>query len=387
MANSFTDLIPDMYHALEVTSREFVGLIPRVTRSASEVRASKDQTIRNPVAPAQTASTITPAATPPAIADNTYTNRTVTLDTLEGTRFHYTGEEEKGLIPTGNFTTLFQQNMAQSFRALANKVEEDLAQLYYNASRAYGTAGTTPFASDLSEASAAKAILDVNGAPGGDRHMVLSHAAAFKMRNLTQLTNANQANTTVTLRQGELAPLFGFGIAESAQIQTHTVGTSTGQDCTAIEPVGETTIAYDGGDGGTILVGDTITLAGATDGPNGGQSKYVVNTAVTAASGNIVINAPGLLTVTAVADEIGLGSTAYVANLAFSRDALVLATRPPAKPKSGDLATNETVVTDPVSGLSFLVSEYKGYHANNYEVSLLWGVGLGNPEHMAIIMG
>ena len=39
MANTLTNLIPDLYTALDVVSRELVGMIPGVTRDASGDRA------------------------------------------------------------------------------------------------------------------------------------------------------------------------------------------------------------------------------------------------------------------------------------------------------------------------------------------------------------
>ena len=387
MSNTITNLIPDAIAGMEITSREIVGLIPRVTRNASAERTAKGTTVRNPVAPTATAAAITPAATPPALSDKTYTNRTISMSNLYGSQFYYDGEEQAGLKMSGAYPSMFAQNIAEAIRAIVAEIETDLAELYYNSARAYGTAGTAPFGTDLSDAAAVKHILDTNGAPMSNRHLVLSLDAGYNYRSLTQLTNVNQAGTDGTLRNGLLFPLQGFEVAESAYIQTHTVGTSTGQDCTAVEPIGETTIAYDGGDGGTILVGDTITPASDTTGPGGSAAKYVVNTAVTAAAGSIVINANGLRKATTIGQEIALGSTDYVANMAFSSDAFVLATRPPVKPEGGDASSDDVVLTDPVSGLSFLLSMYKGYHANNYELSILWGVGKGNPAHAAILMG
>jgi hypothetical protein len=79
-----------------------------------------------------------------------------------------------------------------------------------------------------------------------------------------------------------------------------------------------------------------------------------------------------------------LGTTAYVANLALSSDALVLAAR---APQGGDAATQEMYVDDPITGIRFRLARYAGHHMVNWEMSVLFGVGLGNPEHMIIIQG
>lgn len=387
MANTITNLIPDIIAGVEIVSREIVGMVPRVARSSTAERAAKDTTIRSPVAPQGSSYSITPSMTPLASSDLVYTNRTIALDTLKGYKFHYQGEENRGLALSGAYPTLFAQNIAQGIRTLVNEIENALCALYYNSARAYGTAGTTPFSSDLSDLSAAKQILDKNGAPEGDRHCIVDHDAAFKLRTLTQLTNVNQSGDTNVLRDGNIGRIMGFAVASSEKVNSHTVGTSTGQDVNGGDAIGTTSITYHGGDGGTILVGDTVSIAGDTSGPNGSVSRYVVNTAITAAAGELVINSPGLISAWADTTEIALGTTAYVANLAFSRDAFVLATRPPAKPEGGDAAVEERVITDPVSGLSFLLSRYVGHHMANYEISVLYGVGLGNPEHSAIIMG
>jgi len=257
--------------------------------------------------------------------------------------------------------------------------------LYTNCSRAFGTAGTTPFASDLSALNAAKVMLKQNGAPDGDMHLVLDYDAAYNLGNLTQLTNVNQAGASDVLRQGQFtAPIFGFNVHVDDNISSHTVGTSTGQDANGGEPVGETSIVYDGGNGGTILVGDTISFTTDNSGPGGADSHYVVNTAVTAAAGTIVINSPGLLATLADTTEIALGSTDYTYNMAFSRDAFVLGAR---APKGDDAAVDETIIVDPLTGIPFRLAKYEGHHMTNYEMSILFGVMKGNPEHSVILFG
>ena len=74
-------------------------------------------------------------------------------------------------------------------------------------------------------------------------------------------------------------------------------------------------------------------------------------------------------------------------NMAFSRNAIVLAQRLPALPSGGDAAIDRTVVTDPRSGLSFEISQYAQYRQMYWEVSCAWGVKVIKPEHLALLLG
>lgn len=378
MANTLTSLIPTLYEAVDVVSRELVGFIPSVTLDANAARAAVDQQILVPIAPASAAADITPAVTAPNNGDQTIGNTPIVITKARGVPFRWNGEEQVGVNSGPGYANLRRDQMVQAMRTLTNEVEADLAALYKRSSRAYGTAGTTAFASSLADTAQVRKILSDNGAPGADMQMVIDTTAGAAMRTLGQLTKANEAADTGLLRQGVLLDVHGFAIRESAATVAVTKGTGTlyAVNNSGGYPVGATTIALDSGTG-TILAGDVITFAGDTN-------KYVVATALS--GGSLTIAAPGLRV--AVADDVlvTVGNN-YRANMAFHRNAMILVARAPALPEEGDMADDRTTVTDPRSGLSFEVAMYRQYRQVRYEMSLAWGVANIKPEHTAILLG
>lgn len=378
MANTITDLFPDLYSALDVVSRELVGFIPSVNRDSTHERAAVGQVVRSFVAPAASATDITPAVTPPDDGDQTIGNTTLQITKARRVPVRWNGEQSRALNNGGpGVLSVRAQQFAQGMRTLCNEVEADLAALHIHASRAYGTAGTTAFASDLSDPANVRKILADNGQWGSDMQMVIDTTAGAKMRTLAQLTKANEAADASMLRQGVLLDIHGFAIRESAQVkQAVTVGTGASYVTNGTFAVGDTTIAIDTGTG-TVLAGDIVTFAGDTN-------KYVVATALS--GGNIVLAAPGLRK--ALADGVAMTVVAAAArNMAFARHAIQLATRAPALPDGGDAAVDRQIITDPRSGLAFEVAMYAQYRQMQYELSLAWGVGVTKADAIALLLG
>lgn len=377
MANTLTNLIPDLYTSLDVVTRELTGLIPSVTSDMTFERAAVGQQVRSPVAPAVSASDITPAVTPPNDGDQTIGNVAMTISKSRRVPIRYNGEETRGLSNNGaNKSQIIVNQFAQAMRTLTNEVEADLAALYAGASRAYGTAGTTPFgtAGDFQDASNVLKILKDNGAPMSELSLVLDTAAGAKLIGLQ--SRYDIAGDTQMQQQGIILNKAGFAIRESAQILTPTAGTGASYQINNASGygVGAITLAVDTGTG-TILAGDVVTI---------GSHKYVVATALS--GGSFTIAAPGLRA--AVADNANVTVVATAArSMAFSRNAIALATRAPALPEEGDSADDRTIVTDPRSGLSFEVSMYKQYRQVQYEVALAWGVKVVKAEHLALLLG
>lgn len=375
MANTLTNLIPDVYAALDVVSRELVGVIPGVNRDARADRLATNQTLRSPVAPVNTTSTYTPSMAIPSAIDQTFTNKQLTLSKNKYAGFSWTGEEEYGMDQGPGVLSMQQDQIAQAFRVLVNEMENDVCDaLAAGASRAYGIAGTAPFDSDLSDSAQVRKILDDNGAPASGRSMVIDTSAGANLRTLQQLTKANEAGDTITLRDGELLNVHGFSIRESAQINNAAAGTGSGYLVNGALSKGDTTITVDTG-ANTILAGDVVTI---------GNHKYVVETAL---SGNdFVIAAPGLQE--DVADNAAVTVNADSSrNLAFSSDAITLATRLPVFPSQGDLAIDSEVITDPRTGISFDLRVYPGDGMVLYRLHALWGWVVNKPEHAAVLLG
>ena len=379
MANTITGLIPTMYEALDVVSRELVGFIPAVSRDSKADGAAVDQTVRSPVVPAMTAANITASNTSSSGTDRALEYVDVAITKSKKVSFHITGEQHMSLRENG--APIVRDTFSQAFRTLANEVESDLAALYITASRAHGTAGTAPFgtAGDLSDAAGVRRILEDNGAPTNDLQLVLGSAAMANIRGKQSvLFKVNEAGTDDLLRRGVIGMLEGFNLRNSYPVKLHTIGTGTGYlvNNASTEVAGQTTITVDTGSG-TIVAGDILTFAGTTD-------KYVVATAL--AANDVIIAKPGLLVAEADNDAITVGA-AYRANMAFARSAIQLVTRTPAQPDGGDAADDRVIVQDPLSGLAFEVAVYRQYRQVSYEVGLAWGVKTTKPEHVALLIG
>lgn len=385
MANTLTNLIPTVYNALDVVSRELTGIIPAVTRDMSYERAAVGQSVRSPVAPASAASDITPAVTPPNDGDQTIGSVEMKITKARRVPIRWNGEEIRGLDNNGaGYNVILRDQFVQAMRTLSNEVETDLAALYAKASRSYGSA-TVPFgtAGDYTDASFVRKILVDNGAPTTDIHMVLNTGAGANLRGKQGGRGVDAEGTDRILRQGVLLDIHGFAIRESAQIKTHTKGTGASATTNASGyAVGATTITLASAGTGTIVAGDSITFTGDTN-------QYVVASgdADVSNGGTITLAAPGLRqAIPNSATNITVVASAP-RNMAFSRNAIALATRAPALPAQGDSASDRFLVTDPNSGLTFEVSLYAQYRQIQFEVALAWGCEAVKPEHLALLLG
>jgi hypothetical protein len=389
MANtvSFTNLAPILYRSMDRVARELSGFIPSSMVNASGVtiaaQGDKVQSLRTTEAIDK--ASYTPAMQIPESGNKTNVMDEFAIDQYVGKELPLTGENTKKLQNIASYGQWVEDEFAQMMRSAVNEMEAYLGEIAYKAaSRAYGTAGSNPFASNIAAIGNLRKILKDNGCPTMDGMLSLvldTTAGSAGIGNLAQLQKVNESGDTGLLRQGILGQLGGFNIRESAGVALHTKGTATGFDAAGGEPLGETVVAVDGSDAGTILAGDVVTFAGDAN-------KYVINSATASgnAAGNITLNRPGLQA--ALADTVeGTIGNSFTANVAFHRNAIEFAARAPAMPEGGDAATDSMIIVDPISGIPFEFRMYKGYGMNKIELNIFYGGIAWKPEFIALLLG
>ena len=389
MANTLTGILPILQDALNIVGREQVGFTMACYKNVSSARAGKDQVVNYPTVPALAAGSVSPAATAPAGTDIVQANGSVTMDNLRKVSWNWTGEEQRSLEggDKAPFADIAKQTLQQAARALVNEIESSLwVAAFKGGSRAYGQAATTPFATagDLTDLSNMRRILNDNGAPATDRHLVLGSAAMVNMTGKqTILMKVNESGSDQTLRQGIVGRVTGFDVHESYPITTFTAGTQAAATTdNAGYAVGAKTITLASAGTGTIVAGDIVSIAG-----DGSSSKYVIKTgdSSVADGGTFILGSPGLRGTLSAATHALTTTATYTPNVAFHRNALHLIMRAPETGNDGAADTVE--YTDPFSGLIFQLARYGQYMQSSYELRVLYGVKAVIPDFIATLIG
>lgn len=382
MPNNFdlSNVTEIIYSARDQVARELVGVVPSSIVNGGAERVSINGSVDSLRSVKPTLNTsYTPAMTIPAGDDVTPEKDSLTIGQVANVKIPFTGEAALKLDNTAGRESL-QDTFAQALRVMVNAIEAHAGTVVKNgASRAYGTAGTTPFASDHKAVNFVGQILRDNGCPfDGQLSLVMDTNAGTNFRNLSNLFKVNESGDSSLLRQGTLGEIGGFMMKESAGIASHTKGTANTSYDTNLGSTlaaGATAIAVDTGSG-TLVAGDVITFAGDAN-------KYVVAEAL--ADGSVTIARPGLRQTLADGVDLTLGAN-YTGNVAFHRSAVEVVMRPPAIP-GRDAAVERTTMFDARSGLSFEVAVYLGYGMILYDITCFYQAKVWKPEFVATLLG
>lgn len=382
MASTLTAIAPSLFSAAQKVSAEPAALINSVYADFDNKGVAVGDSVIVPVVPAQSVAPYTPANVSPAGAGAGEAEAiSVAITKSRKVSMVLTGEQIRSLENGGNYQDFTEQWAAQAMRSLRNEVEADIATaVKIGASRAYGTAGTTPFAASLDDLANVRKILRDNGAPMADLQFVGNTSTELNLLKLGVVQQAYAAGSDEERRSGVIGKQLGFMMRTSGGIAKHTAGTATGFDVALVAgyAAGTKIFNVDGGNGGTLLQGDILTIAGDTN-------KYVSHTAVAALTNDhlLTIGNPGLMQDVANGAELAIGS-AYTPNFAFERSAVVAVVRPPVMP------SNPTIRTMSISdgmGLTYMFAELDQYGQRSWEIILCWGFKVVQPEQVAILLG
>lgn len=379
--NTLTALAPVLYSAAQEVAAEPFGIVDSINATFDNKGVAKGDKVKVPIAPAAALGDFAPAAATPQGSDKTAAAVEVEITASKVTSWHLSGEQQRSLANGGNDQEWVRQLVAQGMRALRNQAEADCATaIKGGACLALGTAGTTPFASDIDAIADARKVLRDNGAPMSDLQLAVNTSSYLNLLKLGIVQQAMVAGSDAERRSGKLMPQFGFKIFESAGLTKHT--SCTGADYVTDAnggnvAVGTTSFVVDTGTA-AITAGDVFSIASA------GSYQYVVAANLAnAAAGPLVINKPGLRQL--AAQNKALTFTAdYTPNFAFERAAVVGIMRPPIMPANPTI--NQMVISDN-NGMSYLMLEIAQYGMVTWELHLAWGFKVVQPEYVVTLLG
>lgn len=366
-------LAPTLFSAAQDVSAEPFGIVDAIYTNFDNKGVAKGDKVKVPVSPVSEGDDFTPGnATPNGEARTEGAVDVEITKSRKSKPVSLSGEQIRSLENGGNYQEWVRQWAAQSMRVLRNEAEIDAAlAIKIGASRAFGTAGTTPFASDLSSLTAVRKILRDNGAPMADLQLAINSNTELNMLNLGIVQQAYAAGTAEERRRGTLLPQLGFNIRTSGGLNAHTAGTFTSGNGTVVANALTGAITHTAGQ---FLPGDIISLVDV-------DGKYIINSN-DADANTVTINRPGWLA-SGTTKAVTL-TASYTPNFAFERNAVVGIMRPPLLPSSAVVRT--LPITDQF-GMTYLFVEMEQYGQITWEIHLAWGFKVVQPEHVATLIG
>lgn len=365
--DSLASLFPLIYAGLAEFPRRQFGILRAVQVDGQLSRVKKDQEMTWDLPQIGVTGDVEESCTLPCPPDQVAKRKSFKMSRQRQVSIKITGTATAGLGENAMRTRL-QNQYLQAFDQLASEIEAFIATVAMEgASRAWGTAGTTPFQdpTDMSYFANLYRILLENGRNAGALSLVLNSKSSTMLRSkMSNLWKANEFGGDELIRRGVLTMIEGFNIHETAKMPEHTKGTGANYVTSGATAEGVADIALVTGTG-TVLAGDVVTFAADT------ANKYVVNKGVTA-PGTITIGDPGARMTIPTGNAMTIGAN-YQPNLAFNANAIGLAVRIPDVPEGGDAAVDATTVADPVTGLTFEIRRYAQRRQIVDEVSIAYG--------------
>ena len=380
MGNNLSEAVPQLLAQGLLALREMCTMPQLVNSGYSEIARRRGQTITVPIPTQVTVSDVTPNATPPSTADADLDGVNIPLTYWREAPFYMTDQDmrsvQEGTIP---------MVASEAIRALANDVNSKIFATWKSATNGIygyvGTAGTTPFASSVADATNARKVLNNQLCPTDNRRLVLDPDAEASALALAPFYDMSQRGDTGGIREGSIGRKFGFDVYMDQQIPSYTKqGAGTVLVDQADVAVGDTSVHLDGVT--TALgQGDVFTVAGDSQ-------TYIVLTAgsLATADQDITLFAPAAKVAWADNAAVTLKDT-RVLNMAFHRDAFAFANAPFDDPALRGLGAIVESAVDPVSGLTLRLEVSREHKRTRFSYDILYGCALIRPELACIVAG
>jgi hypothetical protein len=354
MANNIDPYNPIFYaqEALIILTKQ-LGMAGRVHRGYDKSPQQRGDTIqiRKP-------GTFVAQNAPGSLQDIAPEKLQIVLDQWKEVKF---GLTDKDLTATGE--VIINDHIFPAAYALADAIDQALADLYKFIPWNTGAAGTTP--SNVSDITGARKVLFNNQVPlvPGLVHLMIDGNAEEKFLQLaafSQQQGAGDVGVNTQLR-GSLGMKFGLEPFANQNVKTHTMGTAStttlainGAHTKGVAAINLDAVAVTG----TLVAGDQLVIAGNTQ-------RYAVTGGPYTAAGNAFANVgifPNLAQAHADNDVVTLTLQNGVRNLGFHRNAFALAMAPLSEMGDG-LGARIATIADPVTQLALRARVW--YDADN----------------------
>lgn len=387
MANTLTNIMDKILARALPVLRETARMPQLVNRDYEREAKEKGDTIDVPLPTAIGTRAVTPAETPPALVGLTPSKVQITLDNWQQNDPFGLTDKEMGEIDANR--DFLPPAVGEAVRGLANDVNADIMAEYLGVYGYVGTAGTTPFGSDVTAATLARKALNDQLCPRNMRRYVMDSSAEANALALSQFADLEKTGDSNVKMEGEIGRKYGFDMFTDDGVVTHTAGTAAvDTDTIAIdEPgggaaiaAGVTSITIDVSAGtSTFVIGDIFTIAGDLQ-------TYVCTAAGTLDATGVAVAFQPPLKIATTDDAVVTFKASHVVNLAFHRDAFAFASRP--------LLDNTIVskadvrqIRDNVTGLTLRLEVSRRHKETAWEFDILWGAKLVRPELATRIAG
>jgi hypothetical protein len=378
MSNTITNVLPVVYAQGVLALRQNAIMTRLVNRNYQNLAAQKGDVINVPIPSALAASDVTPGYAAVTSTDIAPTKAVVTLDFWKKSQFTMTDRDMAqaldGVIP---------MEMSEAVKSLGNAIDSYILGKHTGFYNAAGAAGTTPFATTIAAGSEARKKLNKSLAPMDDRRAVLDPDGESNLLSLADILNFDKRGDQAGIVKGNIGEKLGFDWHLDQNITSYTPGTGwvTGFAASTVAgAVGDTTLnVLNATASGTIKIGDIFTVGG-------GSQQYVVTvtTTVSATVQVAITFYPALVSAAATGAALTVIATAYVANLAFHRDAIAWVSRPLANDGLGNLIISDV---DPVTGVALRLEVSRQHYQTTWSFDVMGGANVIRREFGCKILG